>query len=303
MNLRIHTSKSVKETIHYHTGKKSQEEYYSTDGQEFAGCWGGKGAELLGLKGCVTDEAFARLCSNLHPLTGEKLTPRMRGDRRPGFDCNFNCPKSVSLLYAYTHDDRIIQALRQAQYDTLMEMQERAATRVRSGGVKDGDRITGNLVWAEIIHLTARPVDGIPDPHLHSHCYVFNVTWDDVEKKWKALQMGLIKEDADYYDRAVTMRLKANLQSLGVKIVPTKDAFEIEGICRELIEKFSRRTRTIEETAQRLGITDPVQKAKLAALTRERKARSLLMSEMEPFWWGNLLPEERKALEANKTLL
>jgi hypothetical protein len=70
-----------------------------------------------------------------------------------------------------------------------------------------------------------------------------------------------------------------------------------------LIEKFSRRTRTIEETAQRLGITDPVQKAKLAALTRERKARSLLMSEMEPFWWGNLLPEERKALEANKTLL
>jgi len=51
MNLRIHTSKSAKETIHYHTGKKSPEAYYSTDGQEFAGNWIGKGAEMLGLKG------------------------------------------------------------------------------------------------------------------------------------------------------------------------------------------------------------------------------------------------------------
>ncbi|MGD0816185.1 MAG: MobF family relaxase [Verrucomicrobiota bacterium] len=303
MILRIHTSKSVKETIHYHTGNKSEAEYYSSDGQEFAGCWGGKGAEMLGLSGRVTDEAFARLASNRHPVTGEKLTPRMRADRRPGFDCNFNVPKSVSLLYAWTKDERIIRALRQAQLDTLLEMQEMAATRVRAKGRKDGDRKTGVLAWAEIIHLTARPEGGIPDPHLHSHCYVFNATWDDVEKKWKALQMGLINDEADYYDRAAAMRLAANLKALGLEIVPTKDAFEIAGISRDLIEKFSRRTKTIEEYAEKRGITDPVEKAKIAALTRERKSKSLLISELEPFWWDNLLPEEIKALDANKMLL
>ena len=303
MILQIHTSKSVKETIHYHTGRKSEEAYYSTDGQEFAGCWGGKGAEMLGLKGRVTDEAFASLCNNLHPITGKQLTPRMRSDRRPGFDCNFNVPKSVSLLYAWTKDERIIWALRQAQLDTLLEMQNEAATRVRAGGVEDGDRKTGVLVWAEIIHLTARPEGGIPDPHLHSHCYVFNVTWDADEKKWKALQMGRIHDEAASYERLAAMRLAENLRSLGLEIVPTEHAFEIAGISRELVEKFSRRSKTIEEEAIRRGITDPAEKAKLAALTRERKSKSLLISELEPFWWGNLLPEEAKALNAGKTLL
>ncbi len=303
MNLRIHTSKSAKDTIHYHTGKKSPEAYYSADGQEFAGNWIGKGAELLGLKGCVTDEVFASLCNNLHPVTGEQLTPRMRADRRPGFDWNFNVPKSVSLVHAYTKDERIIWAGRQANLDTILEMQERAATRVRANGVPDGDRITGNIVCAEIMHVLARPQGGFPDPHLHWHYYVFNMTMDPVEKKWKALQMGLIHEEADYYNRAVIMRLEKNLQAIGLKTVRTKDGFEIEGIERPLVEKFSRRTKTINATAERLGITDPKAKAKLAALTRESKDKSLPVTAFEPVWWGSLLPDEKAGLEANKMLL
>jgi len=296
--LRIRTSKSVGETTQYYIGKKSQEAYYSTDGQEFAGYWGGKGAEMLGLRGRVTDEAFARLANNLHPFTGEQLTPRMRADRRPGFDVNFNVPKPVSLVYARTRDERIIWALRQAQFDTLLEMQEEAATRDRENGRKDGDKKTGVLVWAEIIHLTARPEkNGIPDPHLHSHCYVFNVTVDPDSKQWKALQFGRIHEEADYYNWAVTHRLAENLKMLGLDIVPTKDAFDIAGISRELIEKFSNRTKTIEEEAIKRGITDPDEKAKLGALTRKRKTKSLLISELEPYWWGSLTPEEAQALD------
>ncbi len=118
-----------------------------------------------------------------------------------------------------------------------------------------------------------------------------------MEKKFKALQMGFIHEEADYYNRAATMLLAQNLKALGLDILPTKDAFEIAGISRELIEKFSRRTRTIEEYAAKRGVTDPVEKAKIAALTRERKAKSLLISELEPFWWASLTPEEAQALD------
>jgi conjugative relaxase-like TrwC/TraI family protein len=303
MILRIHISRSGKEAIKYFCDNRSLENYYSADGQEFRGNWGGKGAELLGLKGAYTDHGFARLVNNLHPKTGKQLTPRMKSDRRAGFDINFNCPKSVSLLYAWTKDERIIWALRQAQLETLLEMQEKAATRDRSHGRRDGDRHTGVFVWAEVIHLTARPENGIPDPHLHSHVYVFNVTWDSVENRWKALTMFHAHKLADEFNTIVTHRLAENLRKIGVPLVETKKGFEVEGIGQEFRDKFSRRTKTIEQEAIRRGITDPVQKATLAALTRERKVKSLLISEMEPYWWGSLLPDEERALKRLETLL
>ena len=100
-----------------------------------------------------------------------------------------------------------------------------------------------------------------------------------------------------------THYLAANLRSLGLKIIPTKDAFEIAGISEDFNDKFSRRTKTIEAEAIKRGITDPAQKAKLAVLTRERKVKGLHISEIEPYWWGNLLPEERRALEGIAAVL
>ena len=45
-------------------------------------------------------------------------------------------------------------------------------------GGKNENRRTGNMAWGEFIHFTSRPVDGVPDPHLHAHCFVFNTTFD-----------------------------------------------------------------------------------------------------------------------------
>jgi len=119
---------------------------------------------MLGLQGVVRDGDFEALCNNRHPVTGEQLTPRMRDDRRPGFDVTFNVPKSVSLAYAWTKDERIIWALRQTVHDVRDLMEQEAATRDRANGHRDGDRKTGVLASAEYIHLTARPQGGIPTP-------------------------------------------------------------------------------------------------------------------------------------------
>ena len=296
----IHASKSAKEAEKYFTGKRAQQEasYYTRDGQEFAGYWYGKGAERLGLAGKkVMDEVFVSLLNNRHPVSGGQITPRMRDDRRPGFDLTFNAPKSVSLVYARTKDDRIIQAFRQMHLDVIAEMERDAAARVRLNGQKDGNRLTGNLAWAENIHLTARPVGGIPDPHLHSHCYVLNMTFDGLEDRWKALEMRRICDEADYYNRVAVKRLAENLQKLGLEIVFTKDSLEIVGVSKELRDKFSKRTKTIEEYAAAHGVTDPEQKAKIAVLTREKKAKNMLLSEMEPFWWASLTPDEARDLD------
>ena len=79
-------------------------------------------------------------------------------------------PKSVSLLYAMSGDQDILEAFRAAVDETMREIETEMKTRVRKDGQND-DRTTGNMVWAEFIHTTSRPVDGMPDPQLHAHVF------------------------------------------------------------------------------------------------------------------------------------
>lgn len=222
-------------------------DYYS-EGQELVGRWGGKAASLLGLEGTVDQRAFDALCDNLHPQTGKQLTPRLRDDRTVGYDFNFHVPKSVSLLYEIGRDERILDAFRAAVGETMGEIEADMKTRVRKQG-ENAERATGNLLWAEFIHFTSRPVDGLPDPLLHAHCFAFNVTHDPQERRWKAGQFRDIKRDAPYYQAAFHVRLANKLADLGYGIERQGKAWEVSGISRKVIERFSRRTEQIEETA------------------------------------------------------
>src|SRR5208283_3934222 len=96
--LRITPSESAAAAKKYFGDSLRRSDYY-IDGQEVPGQWHGKGAERLGLSGEVQDPEYVALCDNLHPVTGEQLSPRNKDNRRPGFDFTFSAPKSVSVLY------------------------------------------------------------------------------------------------------------------------------------------------------------------------------------------------------------
>jgi len=114
---------------------------------------------------------------------------------------------------------------------------------VRKNGA-DENRTTGNMVWAEFVHFTARPVNGIPDPHLHAHCYTFNTTWDEAEKKWKAGQFRDLKADAPYFEAAFHARFSKQLNDLGYRIERTAKGWELAGVpLRVLDESSSKRRR------------------------------------------------------------
>src|SRR5271163_4535194 len=141
--IRITQQDSAKSAKSYYTSA----DYYS-DGQELVGSWGGKGASRLGLEGTVDKFSFERLCDNLDPRTGTPLTVRTRTERTVGYDFTFSVPKSVSLLYAMSGDQDIMEAFRGAVDDTMREIESEIKTRVRKR-LQDTNRTTGNMVWAE----------------------------------------------------------------------------------------------------------------------------------------------------------
>ena len=276
----------------------SSADYYA-EGQELVGVWKGKGAARLGLTGNVGREDWDALCDNRHPLSGEALTPRTKSDRRVGYDFNFHVPKSVSILYGLTRDERILDAFRESVDATMEDIESEMQTRVRAAG-RNEDRPTGNMVWGEFVHFTARPVEGVPDPHLHSHCFCFNVTWDDHESRWKAGQFAGIKRDAPFFEAVFHARLARRLEELGLPTQRTKQGWELAGVPQSAIGKFSRRTALIEEQAREKGVTDPQAKDGLGAKTRERKQKDLTLDELRGEWMSRMTADELAALDAVK---
>src|SRR5580704_16415164 len=180
--LRVTESKNAEAAKQYFGKGMVRSDYY-IDGQEIAGVWGGKVAERLGLSGQVTQEDYFALVDNLRPRTGEQLTPRNKGNRRSGYDFTFSAPKSVSVLYETSQDERILDAFRDSVKETMEEIEREMKTRVRKGGSNE-NRQTGSMAWAEFVHFTSRPVDGKPDPHLQAHCFAMNLTFDGQEQRF-----------------------------------------------------------------------------------------------------------------------
>jgi conjugative relaxase-like TrwC/TraI family protein len=292
---------NAQEAKDYFTRHMERSDYYLRDAQEMPGQWHGLGAELLGLDGTVDKERYFALCDNRNPSTGEQLTPHTKNTRRILYDFTFDCPKSVSLAYELGGDERILDEFRAAVKDTMTEMEAAMMTRVRSKK-RDETRATSNMVWAEFIHRTARPVTddlgvSLPDPQLHCHAVAFNCTFDPEENKWKAGEFSNLMADKGLYQAEFHSRLAERLARLGYGIERDGKSFRLAGIDPATADKFSRRTEIIEAEAQRLGITNAKVKGMLGQRTREAKdPAGMSMSKLQELWKKRLSDGERNAI-------
>jgi len=300
--LRITPSTSPDGAKKYFTQSLTRDDTgYYHEGEELAGAWGGKGAQMLGREGAVSQKAYFALCDNRNPETGERITPRNKEGRRVGYDFTFSAPKSVSVLYELTGDERILDAHRESIRETMVDIEREMKTRVRIRGA-DYDRETGNMVYAEFTHFTARPVtgkeDGVskPDPHLHSHLYCFNLTKDEVENRWKAGQFGDLKRDGQFWEASYDARFAHRLQTMGIPTEKRGLSFEIAGTPQSLIDKNSRRRNEIEDKAAEKGIADTKGKHDIGYYGREKKNTGLTKAELRKEWDSRLSDDERSAL-------
>ncbi|WP_406684318.1 relaxase domain-containing protein [Seonamhaeicola sp. MEBiC1930] len=308
--IRMFQSSTSAQAKDYFKDALAKADYYLED-QEVNGQFNGRIAKRLGLEGQTVDRAaFEKLCDNINPKDGGSLTPRTVANRRVGYDISFHCPKSVSILHALGEDKQVLSAFEQSVHETMLEMQEDMQTRVRSQGQNE-DRDTKELLWTNFVHQTARPVDGhSPDPHLHCHCFAFNVTYDEVEGMYKAGQFHNIKRDMPYYQARFHKRLADKFSDMGYGIRKTKNGFELSVIPQKAIDHFSKRTNLIGQVAKEKGITNLKELDQLGAKTRAKKQKNLTMPELQNKWRDQLheagidekTPEETKTTDKSHTV-
>lgn len=303
---------SLRNAREYFREHLSTGDYYA-EGQHVTGAWFGFGAEKLGLQGPVTEKEFLRLCEGLHPQTGERLTQRLNSsrqsdtgktvaNRRVFYDFTFSPPKSVSVV-ALLQADRISPLHEHAVRQALLELEKFAATRVRKAGQRT-DRVTGNVVTATFRHETSRALD----PHLHTHGIVFNATLDPVENRWKALEASGLYRAQKLIEGCYYHELARGLRRLGYKIEPSPTGFEINGVPRSVLARFSKRHRAIAAEAERRmaegktrGNAQDVRE-QVARDARQRKIKNAMADRLRPAWERELTTEERVALHALRTV-
>ncbi len=290
--LRITQKSSGSDTTKYFFGYYAEQELDRP-------VWLGKGSDKLGLKGEILEKDFQSVCNNVCPKTGKQITDRMVQNRTSSYDFTFSVPKSISITYGIMEDKELLSSFDKAVRATMDDIEKSSEVRVRKNG-KSENRNSGNLIYGIFTHGETRPIDGVSDPQLHKHVIVQNLSFDEVEKKWKAGQFRNIKADAPYYETLFRSHLANELTQVGYEIKRSKKDFEIARFDRELIDKFSRRTKEIEERSKELGLEYADDKAALGAKTRASKIEDVDRGKMKDEWKSRLTDKEYELIQNAK---
>ena len=290
--------KNLADAESYFDEHLAQNDYYAA-GEIRPGQWNGAGAERLGLNQAVTREQFHALCENRNPETGERLTQRQlkEGQRRVFYDFTCSAPKSVSVLAVTLADERLVTAHEEATRIAFRELETFAATRVRKQG-NQRDRTTGNLAAAAFTHTSSRALD----PQLHTHLTVFNATFDDRERSWKALQAGGMYDAIRYGTAVYRNELAKRVRQIGYRIQPSKHGFQIDGVSDEVLKRFSKRSQqrdaVAQEMEQKLGRKLSNNAISLAVhQSRAEKVKGISTAEVRERQLAQLQPDELQALK------
>jgi conjugative relaxase-like TrwC/TraI family protein len=249
----------------------SSNDYYS-ENETVVGQWMGKSADLLGIKDqAVTNQSFTALATNRHPKNGEKLRPR---DSKVSFhDFVISAPKSVSVAALVGGDERLREAYDQCVEKAFSRMESFAARRERKGEFHGTEQCvrTGESIAAVFKHDTSR----LLDPQLHTHMVFANVTWDQDQGQWFALQPKFMAEQSSEWIRDRFYReLEKQCQHLGYRTQRDHVGFRLLNMPKGVETAMSQRThqrKQFEARYQELFRHSPSKK-RVEWFIKDRKA-------------------------------
>lgn len=246
----------------------SKDNYYSAKG-EFRAAYYGNGAERLGLTDeAPTKERFAELLSGR--LSEETQIKLSRG-HRPGIDCTFSAPKSVSIGAFAIDSDQVNADMQEAHghaVDRALDYLERDCAQVRKS--VDGTQVavkTGNIIAVKFDHDSSRDLDA----QLHTHCVVINAT-QAPDGKWQAISNEEIYRQKMLLGAVYRVELARELRGKGYRLEEKKNGlYEIAGFKEEQLAEFSTRRQEIEAYMTRNGMGTAKEAAAAALNTRKFK--------------------------------
>jgi conjugative relaxase-like TrwC/TraI family protein len=226
---------------------------------ESPGVWMGAQANGLGLVGTVDGEQLQALLAGRDPVSGRSLgralTDRTTSDGRvvkavAGFDATVSAPKSLSVLWALTGDDRLLEC-HDVAVRAVVDAFDRwaATTRVRS----NAGRLhldTHGLSVAGFRQTTSR----LDDPQIHTHLVV-SAKVQTVDGRWMALDARVLKQHQRTFGGLYQSVLRSELTAkfgVGWEAIVNGQA-EIAGLDPELLTAFSKRAAQVDvETDARI---------------------------------------------------
>jgi conjugative relaxase-like TrwC/TraI family protein len=222
---------------------------------EAEGHWLGRGAETLALSGTVAPKSLRAILAGVDPTSGEILSRSHETVRVVAYDCTYSAPKSVSVLHALGTQQ--VQAEVRSGHEQATQAAlgylERHGARVRRSQAR-GEPLASvpaqGFVAAAFLHRTSRA----PDPHLHTHVLVANLSagadgrWSALDARGLYLELGTAR---DLYETQLRAELTARL---GVSWRELRGAWaDIAGIDLKLTRAFSRRSVEIEAVLEQSG--------------------------------------------------
>lgn len=297
--LRIHAVTNAQAGLHYYDTSLEPDLYYMKDAAMIPR-WEGEAAKRMELdQQAVSRDVMSDLFHNTNHQTKERLTPRTTQNRRVATDFMMSAPKSISVVWGINKEPEIIAAQDYAVREAAKFIEANAYTQENSQSER-GFRQTSNLIYALFHHTTSRPVeqkqDGktihVPSPLIHTHMVSPNVTWNADKQRWQAVETWAIHSQAPYFEAVYHSFLSKRLNEIGYTTERTQDRYEIAGVSRSMIERFSERTKEIEKIAKEKGITDAKAKSELGVKTRQGKAKSTLSHEELHRQWTSRLSEK-----------
>lgn len=260
----------------------------------------GKTRHYLGLSGLVTRNKFSDLVHGINPITSGLLTTRRAHNARAGYDYTWNAVKSASIVYAITKDPAILKAHKKAVKLAKAQVEANMQTKTKYNG-RTVYETTRNMLSSDFHHFTTRSMKDdnglfVQDCHLNTHSFIYPCTWNPNKQRMQAVEEGNLRKMMVFYEATFHSFFSKFLAEAGYDIVRTRDRWEIRGISRELIKKFSRRGEFINKVAQEKGITDAKAKSQIGAKTREKKELGIKDSELYDHWVSRLTEDELKAI-------
>lgn len=233
----------------------------------------GRLAGKLGIEKCSPANVFKSVLDNKHPLTKAKLRPREC--KRQIFSACMSAPKAFSILAVYMlgKDNDFMTIHEEAADEAMRWIEQRAMVRIRKNGANYSIP-TGCFLGVKITHLLSRA----DDPQLHNHYEIFNLTYDQNEQKYKALDPIEIYNESQNATLIYRQKLIDRLKDKGIKAsLDAKGEVFIAGIPQSLCDRFSKRSKQIKSKVKELQAKNPNKKygkraiARIANLFKEPK--------------------------------